>query len=109
MVEYRVYRSGKFDRDLEKQDNDFLNKVNKIETRLVENPYMGDPLGVSWFREKRIEGFRVYYLIYDDLHAIFMVRVSGKKDQQKVIDTVRLLFDFYREEIESLVDKDRFI
>ena len=32
--------------------------------------------------------------------------ISEKKDQQRVINTVRLLFDFYREEIEKLVSEE---
>ncbi len=35
-----------------------------------------------------------------------MVAISSKKDQQKVINTIRLLFDFFRHEIERLIDKD---
>lgn len=87
-------------------DLDFQDKVDKIEDQLVENPYAGDPLNVKWFREKRIGDKRVYFIIYEDLNSVFMVAISGKKDQQKAINTVRLLFDFLRNEIEKLINED---
>ena len=39
-------------------------------------------------REKRLDGKRIYYLIFDDLKAVLMVAVSNKKAQQKVIDYI---------------------
>jgi len=34
-----------------------------------------------------------------------MVAISGKKDQQKVINTIRLFLDSLREEIEDFVNE----
>jgi hypothetical protein len=34
-----------------------------------------------------------------------MAGISDKKDQQKVINTIRLLMDFFRNELENLVKK----
>lgn len=96
MIKYKLYHSDRFDKDLSKFDNYFKERVDKIEDQLVENPYVGNPLNVKWFREKRIDKYRIYYLIYEDLQAVYIVAMSEKKDQQKVIDTVRLLLDFYR-------------
>lgn len=103
---YKVYHSESFNQVLDKFDNQFKGRVDKIEDQLVENPYAGDPLNVKWFREKRMDKYRVYYLIYEDLNSVFMVAISEKKDQQKVINTIRLLFDFFKEEIEKLVDEN---
>ena len=104
-MEYQIYHSSRFDRELAKFDVEFQKRVDKIEDQLVENPYVGDPLNVKWFREKRADKYRIYYLIYDDLKAVFMVAISEKKDQQKVINTIRLLFDYFKEELEKLIDK----
>lgn len=105
MKKYKVYHSRRFDKELDKFDKDFQNKVEKIEDQLVENPSSGTPLSVSWFREKRLGKYRIYYLIYDDILSVFMVGISEKKDQQKVINTIKLLLDFFREEIENLVNE----
>jgi len=108
MEKYKIYHSQRFSKELDRFDKDFQNKVDNIEEKLVENPYSGKPLGVKWFREKRYEKYRIYYLLYDDLKVVFMVAISEKKDQQKIINTIKLLLDFFREELENLVDKDKF-
>lgn len=105
MKKYKIYHSQRFNKELDKFDKYFQNRVDKIEDKLIENPYLGRPLNVSWFREKRCDKYRIYYLIYEDIMAIFMVAISEKKDQQKMINTIRLLLDFFRKEIENLVDK----
>jgi mRNA-degrading endonuclease RelE of RelBE toxin-antitoxin system len=102
-MEYKIFHSARFDRELAKFDSNFQRQVDKIEEQLVKNPYVGDPLSVKWFREKKIEKYRIYYIIYDDLASVFMVAISEKKDQQKVINTIRLLFDFLKDEIKDLL------
>ena len=82
---------------------EFYRWVEAIEKQLVVNPYVGDQLQVPWLREKKLGKFRVYYLIYDDLNAVYMVNISGKKNQQQVIDTVLLLLDIYKSEVRNLV------
>jgi len=103
---YRIYHSLRFDKELSKLDKYFLDRLDKIENQLVENPYAGDPLNVKWFREKRIDKYRIYFLIYDDLGTIFMVAISEKKDQQKKINTMRLLFDLLKDELKDIMDKE---
>ena len=105
MPDYSVYHSGQFDKELGKFDRQFKDWLDKIEDQLAENPYTGDPLGARWFREKKYKNYRVYFLVYDDIKSVYMVGISDKKDQQRVINTIRLLMDFFREEIENLVKK----
>ena len=103
---YKVYRSEAFKEEVDKYDKTLQDIVDKIETKLMLNPEYGTPLGMRWFREARFEGYRVYYLIYEDLKAVFMVAISDKKDQQKTINTIRLFLEFFREEIEKLVNSE---
>ncbi|MBI4153098.1 hypothetical protein HY497_01125 [Candidatus Woesearchaeota archaeon] len=100
---FKVFHSKSFDDKLEKCHKEFKDRVEKIEDQLMNNPYAGDPLGVRWFREKKHGKFRIYFLIYEDLTSVFMVNISEKKDQQRVINTVKLLFDLYRAELENLL------
>ena len=95
-MKYRVYHSQTFNKELLKFDKNFQSVVDKIEDKLVENPHSGRPLGVPWFREKKYENYRIYYLIYEDIRAIFMVAISDKKDQQKVINTIWVLLDSFK-------------
>lgn len=103
MKKYRVYHSSRFDRELSKFDSYFQKQVDKIEDQLTENPYVGDSLSVKWFREKKINKYRIYFLIYEDLKYVFMVAINEKKDQQRVINTIKSFFDLFKKEIESLV------
>ena len=70
------------------------------------NPEYGNPLGTRWFRESRFENYRIYYLIYEDLQVIYIIAISSKKDQQKTINTIRLFLEFFRDEIERLVEEE---
>jgi len=107
MKKYRVYRSISFQEEVSKYDSTFQNRVDKIGDKLVENPKYGSLLGTEWFREARYENYRIYFLVYEDLDSIFMVGISDKKDQQKIINTIRLFLEFFREEIEKLVKQDK--
>ena len=98
-----VFHSETFDHQLITFPKDFQKWLDKIEDQLMLNPYVGDPLKVPWFREKKRGKFRVYYLIYADIKAVYLVGISEKKDQQQVINTIWLLVDHFHEEIRNLV------
>jgi len=106
MRKYKVFRSVSFQEEISKYDKNIQNRVNKIEDKLMFNPEYGNPLGTRWFRESRFENYRIYYLVYEDLGAVYLVAISGKKDQQKTINTIKLFLEFFREEIEDLVRDD---
>lgn len=106
MKKYKVFRSIAFQEEIAKYDRFVQDRVDRIEDKLMDNPEYGNPLGTKWFRESRFENYRIYYLIYKDLQAIYMIAISGKKDQQKTINTIRLFLEFFREEIEKLVRED---
>ena len=107
MKKYKVYRSKSFQEEISKYDKSLQDRVDKIENNLVFNPEYGNPLGTKWFRETRFKNYRIYYLIYEDIEAVFMVAISGKKDQQKTINTIKLFLEFFREEIENQVNQGR--
>ena len=102
MGNYAVFRTPIFNKKVSDFSEEFNRQVEKIEDQLEINPYVGKPLGTKWFREKKLLGYRVYYLIYEDLVAVYMITLSGKKDQQKTINTIKFFLDKYREEIERL-------
>lgn len=102
---FAVFRAEIFDKKLQGFPNDFKTWVDKIENQLVENPYVGDPIRVKWFREKKLGKFRVYYVIYEEEKIIYMVGISEKKDQQKVISTLWFLLDQFKDEIANLMKK----
>ncbi len=100
---FAVFHSKTFDKALAGFPKDFQLWVDKMEDQLVEYPYVGDPIRVPWFREKKKDKYRIYYLIYEDVKAVYMVGISDKKNQQRVINTIWLLLDNFKEEIRNLV------
>jgi len=100
---YKVFRSEAFQEEISKYDKSFQDRIDKIEDKLMYNPEYGNPLGTKWFRESRFENYRIYYLIYEELQAIYIIAISSKKDQQKTINTIRIFLEFFREEIEKLI------
>src|SRR3989344_8863455 len=107
MTKYAVYHSARFDKELVKFDADFQDYVDKIEEQLKETPYLGKPLDANWLREKKHGKYRVYFIVYEEFASVFMVAISGKKDQQKVIATVKLMSSLFREELRKIVGKER--
>ncbi len=102
-MSFKIFHAETFDKELQKYPLEFQNWVDKMEAQLVEIPFVGDQIRVPLFREKKKEKFRIYYLIYENLDAVYLVGLSEKKDQQKVINTIFLLLDNFREEIRNLV------
>ena len=98
---YEVYTTEEFDRDFGELDHSIKLQVEKEVDQLRMNPYVGKPLGYSFFREKKIKKFRIYYLIYDEYVVVFVIALSEKKDQQGVIDAIRKQIPQYREEIKK--------
>ena len=95
---YAVYRTAKFDKELSKKlSKEEQREVEALEkSQLTDNPYTGDPLGYRFFREKKLGGKRVYFLVYDDLKAVLMVAISDKRTQQDTINEVKnKLKDYY--------------
>ncbi|MBI3334253.1 hypothetical protein HYZ97_02100 [Candidatus Pacearchaeota archaeon] len=38
------------------------NRIEKEISQLEDNPFVGKPLGYKFFREKRVDKFRIYFL-----------------------------------------------
>ncbi len=85
-------------------------QVNHLEiSQLTINPYVGDPLGYRFFREKKLGPKRVYYLIYDELKAVLMVAISDKKAQQDTINDIKDQLDaYYTLVLEAIKQRDGF-
>ena len=70
---------------------------------------MGDQIRYKFFREKSLREKRIYYLVYEDLSAVLMVTISGKKVQQDIIEDIIRLFPEYKELTKKLVDRSHNI
>ncbi len=77
--------------------------AEKIPKKLSLSPFLGDPLGYPFLREKRIREKRIYYLIYQDLKLVLLVATSDKKDQQDTIDHIKDSLDEFRKIAEKII------
>ena len=99
---YAVYVLNVFEKEMGKISKFEKEKLQKMFLQLKENPYVGDSRRYRFFREKRIEEKRVYYLVYDDLKIVLMVTIGGKKAQEETIDEIIKYFEEYRKYAEKL-------
>ena len=95
-MKFSIYRTKTFDKEFDKLPLSEQREIEKFEKRLVDSPFIGKPLGFVFFREKKLNSRRIYYLIYEDLVVVLMVGISDKKTQQATIDAIKSKLDeFY--------------
>jgi len=102
MKKYKIFLTQTFESKLENTEKSFKNWFEKILDQITENPFVGKPLSVKWFREKKFKKYRIYYLVYKNVQSVYIVNLSDKKDQQKIINSILLLLDVYKKEIEEI-------
>lgn len=100
---YKIFTTEEFDRQFKKLDPQIQRQISKEIDQLETNPHSGKPLGYTFFREKKVQNYRVYYLLYDEYVVVFVITISTKKDQQDAIDKIRSLIPYYREEIKKKI------
>jgi len=100
---FRVFRSEHYEKKLFKLDKSEQDRVMKFEQSLKIYPYSGKPLGYKFFREKKFDGKRVLFLIYDEHNCVFLITITDKKAQQHEIDLIKTNLDVYRKELEDLI------
>ncbi len=102
---YSVYTTETFDKEVLKLSHDDQERITKLFQQIKENPYVGDQLRYKHLREKRLREKRIYYLVYEHLHAVLMVTIGGKKNQQATIEHIIDYFDEYKIYLEKLLKK----
>ncbi|MFH0867934.1 MAG: hypothetical protein V1831_01355, partial [Candidatus Woesearchaeota archaeon] len=63
--------------------------------QLKETHDVGKPLGYPFFREKKIEKYRVYFLVYEDVDTVLLITISDKETQQDTINKIKENLDYY--------------
>lgn len=98
---YQIHTTEEFDRRFQKLDPQIQSEIAKEIDQLEKNPFVGKPLGYKFFREKKVKGYRFYYLVYEEYIVVFVITISTKKDQQEAINKIKTLIPFYREEVKK--------
>ena len=95
---FRVFRTAEFNEDYADLDHAEQIKLDKILIKLEEQgDVVGRSLSYDFFREKRLNGKRAYYLVYVDLSSLLMVFISNKKLQQATIDMILSRLEIYKQ------------
>jgi len=100
---FRVFRAEWYEKKLSKLSHQERKRVLRFEQDLKQNPYLGKPLGYEFFREKKFNGKRLYFLVYESYKAIFLITISDKKAQQEIIDVIKANLDVYKEQLERIL------
>ena len=105
-MKFKVFRTKSFDREFDKLPKTEQIEIENFEKKLAENPFAGKPLGYVFFREKKLNGRRVYYLVYEDFVIVLMVAISDKKTQKATIDSIKvnlgIYYDMIKETLKNL-------
>ena len=94
---FRIFRSEWYDKKFDKLVKFEQERVSKFEQQLKLQPYSGKPLGYEFFREKKFDGKRLLFLVYEEHKVIFLVTITDKKAQQQEIDLIKTSLDVYKE------------
>jgi len=102
---FRVFTTKEFDIDFDGLDESDKQRVRKIMKQLKEQPFSGKPLGLPYFREKKFDGKRLYFLVYKAFMVVLAVGISDKRAQQATINKILRDLDTYQEFIIKELDK----
>ena len=105
---YKIYTTEEFNKDFNKLSSQERIRANKILKQLKEKgDEVGKPLsGLAFFREKKFNGNRLYYLVYDELFIILAIAISDKKAQQATINRILLDLVEYHQYVHKLSRKE---
>ena len=99
---FRILTTSVFDKLFEQLSRVEKERIIKLKDSLKLNPFSGKPLGYCFFREKKIGGNRLYYLIYEDKLIILFVFYSNKKMQQQTINKIKFELEKYKAYVKSI-------
>lgn len=103
---YRIFTTEEFDDDFNSLDESEKSRVRKILNQLKEQgDDVGKPLRYPYFREKKFENKRLYFLVYKEQLIILALAISDKKTQQKTIDNIISELKNYKEIINKKISE----
>ena len=96
---FRIFTTEEFDKDFNNLDKSEQIRVKKIREQLEkQGDLVGRTIsGLSFFREKRLDGKRVYFLVYGNISVILLLAISDKKAQHATINRILLDLSEYQQ------------
>lgn len=97
MSMFKVLKAPSFQKKVEKLlDTKELEELDKFIINLKSGNITGKPITYQFFREKKINAKRIYFLIYEDIRVALLVNASNKKHQQETIDEIKYLLPEFK-------------
>ena len=91
MSKYKVFTLPEFNDDViktfSKSEQEQLDNI--LDELSEKGSLVGKPLSYDFFREKRIQGKRIYFLVYEEIVLVLIIAQSNKKDQQETINKIK--------------------
>jgi len=97
----RVLSTKEFDVWERLLPKEYQQQIEQIIKELKRSHDTGKPLGYSFFREKKLGKYRIYFLVYEDVDTVLLITISDKKTQQDTIDKIKKDLDFYKDLIKK--------
>jgi mRNA-degrading endonuclease RelE of RelBE toxin-antitoxin system len=99
---WELKETNEFEKQYSKLPLDIKDRFEEQFKKVRADPYsIGKTLGYKWFRELKNEGYRLYYLIYDEQVVVLFVGTSDKKSQQAVITVIKHNLKIFKEFIKK--------
>ena len=103
---FKVFTTKGFDDDFNNLESSDKLRVEKFLDQLEEKGRnVGKPLTVPFFREKRFDGKRLYFLFYEDFAVVLAVAIGDKKTQQVTINKILENLNEYKEYVKKLLEE----
>ncbi len=91
-MKFKIFRTLNFEEEYDKLPPSTQTRIDLIEKKLINNQFVGRPLGYNFLREKRLNGKRMYFLVYEDILSILLAGISDKKAQHSTIAGIKERF-----------------
>ncbi len=102
LIMFRVFTTKEFQNNFDSLDGSEKKRVSKILNQLKEKGRdVGKPLKVPYFREKRFDEKRLYFLAYEKSFIILAIAISDKKTQQETINKIISDIESYKKFIDK--------
>ena len=102
---FKVFRTSTFEKELSRLSKAEQILIRKFEEKLVDTPFIGKPLGYKFLREKKFNGKRAYFLIYETYVIVLMIAISDKKTQQETINEIKSQLELYYSYVKGTLSK----
>lgn len=94
---YEIYETETFTNIFESLTEKERGWIRKMKEQIKINPRTGKALHFDWFREKKLDDKRLYFIFSTKNPRALLISFASKKEQQKIIDYIVLHKDEYIE------------